>query len=308
MRTRERYLYSATKVDRIFVKMWLPEREPEIIVQIAHGMVEHIGRYDEFASFLCSQGIGVVGNDHLGHGKSAATAAQYGYFAKKNGAEAVLSDMYLVTRYIRRQYPKCRLFLFGHSMGSFFARLYMTKYGKKLDGVILSGTGHIPFAVAAAGRLTAGAIAVAKGGFYRSELLHMLSTGGYGKYFADEECKSWLTRDPELAARYDADPLCRFRFTASAYCDFFRVLMELAARRQFKQIQKKLPVFMISGDDDPVGDFGKGVRRVYRTFAHIGMKRVQMKLYPKARHELLNEINREEVYEDVLAWIYEQLE
>lgn len=307
MRIREKYLYSATKVDRIYVKMWLPDREPEIIVQIAHGMVEHIGRYEEFARFLCSQGIGVVGNDHLGHGKSAATAAQYGYFAKNKGAEAVLADMYLVTRYVKRQYPKCRLFLFGHSMGSFFARKYMIGYDKKLDGVILSGTGHIPFAVAAAGRLTAGAMVIARGGFYRSELLHMLSTGSYGKYFEDEECKSWLTRDQELAAKYDADPLCRFRFTASAYGDFFRVLMELAAQKQFKKIRRNLPILIISGDDDPVGDFGKGVKAVYRTFIRMGMRKIQMKLYPKARHELLNETNREEVYQDVLEWIFEQL-
>jgi len=307
MRIRERYLYSTTKVDRIYVKMWLPDREPEIIVQIAHGMVEHIGRYEEFARFLCSQGIGVVGNDHLGHGKSVETAAQYGYFAKKNGAEAVLSDLYLVTRYIKSQYPKCRLFLFGHSMGSFFARKYMTRYDRKLDGVILSGTGHIPFGVAAAGKMMAGIMIIARGGFYRSKLLHMLSTGGYGTYFADEECKSWLTRDQQLAAKYDADPLCRFRFTASAYYDFFGVLMDLAAEKQFKKIRRKLPILMISGEDDPVGSFGKGVKTVYRTFGRIGMKNVQMKLYAKARHELLNETNREDVYQDVFAWICEQL-
>ncbi len=307
MRIRERYLYSATKVDRIFVKMWFPDREPEIIVQIAHGMVEHIERYEDFARFLCSQGIGVVGNDHLGHGKSVSTPAQYGYFAKGKGIDALVADMYHVTRYIRHQYPNCRLFLLGHSMGSFLTKKYMTLYSKKIDGVILSGTGSQPYALVSAGKLLAGAILVARGEFYRSKLLLALTTGGYGKYFEDEECKSWLSKDPEVEKRYMSDPRCHFWFTASAYYDFFGLLKELAAQKHFKNIRKNLPVFMFSGEDDPVGDFGKGVRMTYRTFAHIGMKHVQMKLYPKGRHEMLNETNKEEVYQDVLAWILEQM-
>ncbi len=307
MRTREKYLYSTTKTDRIFVKMWLPDEEPEIIVQLAHGMVEHIERYDDFARFLCSQGIGVVGNDHLGHGKSVSSSSQYGYFAKKNGAEAVLSDMYLVTRYIKHQYPKCRLFLFGHSMGSFFARKYITRYDKHLDGVILSGTGHQPFLLVAAGRLLAGAIMVARGQFYRSKLLLSLTTGDYKKYFEEDECKSWLSRDPEVEACYMADPKCHFWFTASAYYDFFGLLMELSAKKGFHRINRRLPIFLFSGMEDPVGDFGDGVKKVYRTFCRMGMKKVWLKLYPKGRHEMLNEINKQEVYQDILTWILEQL-
>ena len=181
MRTRELYLTSSTKVDRIHVSVWLPDQEPDVVVQLVHGMVEHIGRYDAFARFLCSQGIGVIGHDHLGHGKTVAGSSQYGYFAKHHGQKAVLGDMRIVNRYIRKLYPDCRLFLFGHSMGSLFCRRYMTLYGKRLAGVILSGTGHFGRILTGAGKFAAGFIAVTKGDFYRSSLLHRLSTGDYGR-------------------------------------------------------------------------------------------------------------------------------
>lgn len=304
MRTRERYLTSATKVDRIYVKLWLPDREPEAIVQIAHGMIEHIGRYEEFAAFLCSHGIAVAGNDHLGHGRSASGSSSYGYFAKRNGKEAVLSDMRLVTRFLAKQYPKCRIFLLGHSMGSFFSRRYITRYDRPLSGLILSGTGYYSIPEAAAGKFLASVLSVARGEFYRSRLLHKLTVGGFSRYFADSECKSWVTGDAELAKRYDEDPLCSFQFTVSAYWDLFGLLLELAEKKGFKRIPKNLPILLVSGEDDPVGNFGKGVKRVYRDFVRSGVKDVQLTLYPGDRHEVLNETNRAQVYEDILNWIW----
>lgn len=298
---------SSTKVDRIYVSVWLPDQEPEVIVQIAHGMVEHIGRYEDFARFLCANGIGVVGHDHLGHGKTASASSQYGYFAKRNGQNAVLADMHLVTRYIKRQYPRCRLFLLGHSMGSFFSRRYLTRYGSGLAGAVLTGTGYYSGITALAGKLMAGAIAVSRGGFYRSRLLNRMTIGGYNRYFEDDECKSWLTRDQEQADRYEADPMCSFIFTASAYYQFFSLLLELAKKKDFKHIPKTLPVLLLSGENDPVGNFGKGVRKVYLEFGRLGLKDVRMKLYPKARHEVLNETNRSEVYQDILSWIEEHV-
>lgn len=306
MRTREKYLISSTKVDRLYVKMWLPDREPDVIVQIAHGMIEHIGRYEELAEFLCAHGIGVVGNDHLGHGKTAAGSSQYGYFAGKNGKEAVLADMHLVTRYIKRQYPKCRLFLLGHSMGSFFSRKYITRYDRRLSGVILTGTGYYPVWEAAAGKLLAGILMIARGEFYRSSLLYELTIGGFARCFSKCECKSWVTSDQEQADKYEKDPLCSFRFTASAYYDLFSLLLELSVKKGFGHIRKDLPVLMLSGDKDPVGGFGKGVRRVHRDFLRLGLKDVQLKLYSNDRHEVLNEVNRAEVYQDILEWICEK--
>lgn len=303
MQKKETYLVSSTRVDRLHVAVWMPDEEPELIVQIAHGMIEHIGRYEDFARFLCSNGIGVVGHDHLGHGKTVSGSAQYGYFARRRGQDAVLADMHLVTRYILRQYPKCRLFLLGHSMGSFFSRRYLTCYGDRLSGAILMGTGHYTLAEAEAGKLLSGALMVARGGFYRSRLLEKLTIGGYSKYFASEACKSWLTRDAEQAARYEADPFCSFTFTASAYYQLFSLLADLAKHKDFAKIPKRLPIVLLSGENDPVGKFGKGVKQVYRDLKKQGIRDVRMKLYPQARHELLNETNRKEVYADILGWI-----
>ncbi len=303
MRTGERSLVSSTRMDQLYVKIWLPDQDPEIIVQISHGMMEFVDRYADFAAFLCQNGIGVIGNDHLGHGKTAAGPAQYGYFAARDGDRALVEDLHIVTKYIHKHYPGARVVLLGHSMGSFLARVYMTEYSRDIAGVILSGTGHYTPAVAGTGEFLAQAIRVFRGNFYRSPLLHRMVLGNFRKVYRDDPCPSWQTKDREIQEEYDHNPACQFMFTASAYVDFFKILKRLAGKKNFDRIRKDLPVLIASGSEDPVGNYGKAVLQTADELKAAGLRDVAAKIYPGDRHEILNELDRRSVYRDFLDWI-----
>lgn len=303
MRIRERYLTSATKLDQIYTVLWLPDRDPEMILQICHGMIEHIGRYEEFAQFLCDNGIAVLGHDQLGHGKSVSGSSQLGFFAARRGDRALIEDLSRVAAYAQKEYPEAGLFLLGHSMGSFIARAAVREKPHLWKGLILSGTGYFGRPTASAGLLIASLLRNLRGDFYRSSFLHHMVIGKLSEPFEKAEVKSWLTRDSQKAAEHDADPMCGFLFTAAAYTDFFRLMKRISGKKACGGIPAGYPILLISGANDPVGAFGKGPARVCRNYRAGGVRRVKLKLYEGCRHELLNEINRTEIYRDLLRWL-----
>ena len=297
------YLPSSDGKSRIHGVQWVPSGAVKAVILISHGMIEHIGRYDDFAKTMNEAGIAVIGHDHLGHGLTAIPGT-LGQFAKENGAFYVLSDMEIVTAYAGRQYPGVRRILLGHSMGSFFGRRFITIHGDMVDGVIFTGTGsQSSVLLKLAGYLVRKSVA-RNGREYCDEKLHRLVLGSYNKHFEKGKTEhQWLSRDEASNRGYEADPYCQFLFSNGAYADFFQVMQEVQEEKDFDRIPKDLPVLFLSGAKDPVGENGKGVRRACDSLRRHGLTDVSMKLYPEARHELFHELNRDEVCRDVEAWV-----
>ena len=285
----------------LHVRAWTPDA-PRAAIQIAHGMAEHGGRYEDFAMAMAREGIAVYAPDHAGHGKSAAPDA-YGYFYAKHGWRRAVDDLHAVRASIEERHPGVPLILLGHSMGSLMARSYITRYGEGLRGVILSGTGG-PNPLLPVGKLLA-AIEMRRLPAHKPSLLiDKLVFGAYSKPFAPARTPfDWLSRDPAQVDAYIADPGCGFPFTAAGYRDVFMGLGEIQAKSWAPSVPAGLPVLIISGERDPVGAMGKGVRWVEKALRDAGVREVECVLYPGARHELLNETNRAEVYADVAAWV-----
>ena len=278
--------------------------KPRAVVQLVHGMVEHIHRYEATAERLSKAGFAVVGHTHLGHGALAETK---GYFAPKDGWDALLEDTHSLRVLTQREYPGLPYFLLGHSMGSCVVRTYCLKHEKGLAGVILSGTGHFDKPIVAAGKLIADiqcAVGMEK---KPSELLKKISFGGYLKGIEDVQTgNEWISRDREAVARYSADPLCGFTFTAGAYRDMFTGLSRLYPEK-LGAMYKDIPVYLFAGDKDPVGAQGAGVAKVADEIRKAGVTDVEVKLYPGGRHEMFNELNREEAWDDLIQWIDSKL-
>lgn len=300
---QETYITSSDKKDRLHVCSWMPAQETDLIVQITHGMAEHIGRYSEFAEYLNQHGIGVIGHDTLGHGKSVENSSQLGFFSTQDGDRWLVQDIYRVNCLIRKKYPGCRIVLLGHSMGSFVARSFLTMHSEKVEGAILLGTGNQSRMLLFAGALLNQVIRIARGNFYRSELMNYLMLDSNNRYFADDPCKSWLSCSEEEVLAYQTDALCGFRFTACGYRDFFRILKRLSVGKGTKRIGKRLPILLASGEDDPIGNFGKGVRAVYDGYQAAGIRDVSLHIYPGMRHELLHEREKERIFQEIYEWL-----
>ncbi len=305
----EFFIPSADGKRKVHGFWWIPEGKVRAVVQLVHGMVEHIGRYDAFARYLNQQGFAVIGHDHLGHGESVLGPEDYGFFSEKMGKVALLKDMYHVTRMAKGRYPTLPVFVLGHSMGSFFLRRYLTIYGDKIDGAIIMGTGWEPLGAVRFGRILAKVLMVVRGGHFRSQLVNGLALGSYvGKFGGKRRPGSWLSRNEENVRAYREDAHCQFRFTVSAYHDFFSVLEDLAKKKNFDRIPRNLPVLLVSGMDDALGGFTKKVLRVYNEFVELGMEDVDVRFYKDDRHEILNELDRDAVYEDIRDWLERHLE
>ena len=277
-------------------------QSPKAVVQISHGMCEYIGRYTDFAAFLVQHGYAVCGNDHLGHGETGELAGEYGFFAEKDGRTFVLRDLKTMNGLARRRWPGVPVILLGHSMGSFFARQFAVTYPDALDALILSGTSG-PNPAAGAGIAVARLLVRVQGAHSRSALLKKLAFGTYlNRIKAPRTPHDWITRDEAIVDAYAADPRCTYTFTNSAMLDLMTTLQAVSSQNWADRMPRTLPVYLVSGEEDPVGDYGKGVRTVYEMLKRAGLERLEMKLYPGARHEMLNETNRAEVYEDLLAW------
>jgi alpha-beta hydrolase superfamily lysophospholipase len=291
-------------VTEIHAIEWLPEREVVGVLQICHGMVEYIDRYDEFARYMTNRGFYVTGHDHLGHGQSIQSEEDHGYFQEQNGNRYVIGDIHMLRRKTEKRYPDVPYYMLGHSMGSFLLRQYLTRYGEGLTGAVIMGTGYQPAPVLWLGQTLCKIIAKKKGWRYRSEFVNNLSFGAYNKRFEPgETSKEWITSDKEKLDQYVKDPLCSFMFTIGGYYQMFEGMKVLTRRADTERIPKNLPLLLVSGADDPVGDFGKGVRKVYAGYQKIGIRDVSMKLYQGDRHEILNETDRAKVYEDIYRWI-----
>lgn len=309
VRKEEFYYNSQDKLTKIHAVRWLPEGEPRAVLQIIHGMVEYVNRYDGFAGYMAEQGFVVVGNDHLGHGMSVNSDEDLGYFAEKHGNQIVLKDIHRLKKLTQVKFPHLPYFILGHSMGSFLLRQYLLRYGDSLSGAVIMGTGNQPKIVLRAGRILCRLIAKFKGWRYRSPLVDSMAFGSYNKKFRDEGYEvSWLTKDTEVVEAYLADKWCTFKFTLNAYYNMMTGMYELLKEDNLQRMPKNLPLFLVSGRDDPVGNFGRAVDALYEQYIALGMTNVRRKLYDSDRHEILNEKDRETVFADLGQWFNQQLE
>lgn len=292
----------------IRVRKCEPEAAPRGIVQIAHGVAEHCERYDDFMRFLASNGFIAAANDHLGHGKSITDESELGFFAEKDGWDLVVGDMHKLHDLLLKEHPGLPFFLFGHSMGSFLARTYIIKYPNELTGAVICGTGMQAPALVSAGKAMAKLICGVSGAKHKSGMLNNTAFGKYNDGFKPiRTACDWLSRDEKNVDKYVADPLCGFVPTAGLFRDMMGGIAFISDKANIALMRKELPVFFIAGDKDPVGENGEGVKRAYEAFKAAGMKDVSIKLYPDCRHELLNELNRDEVMNDILNWINSKL-
>lgn len=299
---------SSTGKNHIHARQCMPDGAPRAILQIAHGIAEHIDRYDDFAAFLAQNGILVVGNDHLGHGKSISAPEDLGFFADDKGWDYVVQDMDKLHDLMKADYPNLPYIFFGHSMGSFLTRTYIIKHPEKPDLVILSGTGHQSRALVYSGYAMAEAIVRAKGPRADGRFLNDLAFGAYNKKVPFPMTDfDWLSQDHEMVRKYINDPLCGFVAKASLYRDMMGGIKFVTDQKNIDAMNKDTPVYFMSGDKDPVGDYGKGVERAYKAFCKAGLRDVFMRQYPDGRHEMLNELNRQQVCQDVLDWINQRL-
>lgn len=285
------------------VVIWETEKEPVGVLQIVHGMAEYVDRYDDFAKFLTEHGFNVIGHDHLGHGYSVSDERDYGFFAKENGDKIIIEDMHSVTQYARDKWEEIPNFILGHSMGSFCLRQYLTKYSNDVFGAIIMGTGWIPSAAALLGKTIAANTCKSKGDHTVNPLLIKLTLDPYNKPFepARTNC-DWLSRDEKQVDLYVNDKLCGFDFTAGAYKDFFTMLEKIAKNRPLLGMRKSLPVLITSGSVDPVGG-KKACEKLNAQYKRCGINDVTLKLWDNDRHEILNELDKTDVYNYILAWL-----
>lgn len=299
---------SSDGIHNIYAYVYEPEmRNVCGVIQICHGMVDHIGRYLNLVEYFTERGYIVAGNDHLGHGGSVSSPEDFGHFSDKSGMELVIADLHLMTRRLKSTYKGLPVILLGHSMGSFIARLYAARYPHSIRGLIIHGTSG-PNPLVGFGKTLASINRAFYGAGHRSAFIKKLAFSGYNSKFPKEEGENaWLTRECALVADRKDDPRTNFTFTVSSYRELFRMLGESNSREWYKKFPKSLPTLIVSGVMDPVGAYGKGPVAVYKKLLISGASSVALKLYEGARHELFNETNREEIFSDISAWIAENV-
>lgn len=289
---------------------WTPaDREPIAVLQIAHGVAEHILRYDDFARYLNDRGILVAGHDHLGHGKSLPEGGTPVYFGDGSTWETVVDDIHLLHDRLREQYPDLPILLMGHSMGSFLSRSYLIRYPGTVDAAIIMGTGWQPKAVVAGGLAVARSTAAVVGESGTSDLVTQLAFGAYNKQFAPNRTScDWLSADTDNVDAYMADPLCGADATVGLFRQMLLGIRFNQRLSNLRRMDAQTPVLFIAGDKDPVGANGAGVRRTYQEFLRAGMQDCTLKLYPGLRHEILNEKGwQREIFRDIGLWLTAKL-
>ena len=299
---------STDSKNNLNVIIWETEKEPIGVLQIVHGMAEYIDRYDNFAKYMTEHGFNVIGHDHLGHGHSVSDEHDYGFFAEENGDKIIIEDMHSVTQYAREKWEELPNFILGHSMGSFCLRQYLTKYSNDVFGAIIMGTGWIPSAAALLGKTIATNTCKSKGSHTVNPLLIKLTLEPYNKPFepARTNC-DWLSRDEKQVDLYVNDKLCGFDFTAGAYKDFFTVLEKIAKNRQLIGMRKSLPILITSGSVDPVGG-KKACEKLNAQYKRCGIDDVTLKLWENDRHEILNELDKSDVYDYICTWLKSKIQ
>ncbi len=298
---KEAYFTSSTAVNKIRCCIWQDDSvEPKGVFQIAHGVSEHIGRYDHFARFLAKEGYIVCGNDHLGHGKSVSSTDELGFFAEENGDLRLIDDMHILHCIMKKRYPALPFYLLGHSMGSFCARVYATVYGHELSGLVICGTGELPAAMAALEEPVR--FLCKKMGVRAVAPAALLDRASCIAIKDAETSKDWLSRNKENVQHYIDDPLCGNNLTLGAVRDILSLANSCCTSQWAYLVPLGLPILIISGAKDPIGLNGKGVIAVSDNLESAGHQPTTI-LYPGDRHEILNEDDKEKVYADILDWL-----
>lgn len=287
--------------------IYTPKKPVRFVLQITHGMCEYIERYEGFIKYLSREGVLVAGHDHAGHGRSIRTLEDLGYFSEDATDLTLVKDLKTMTDLLSERYPDLPHFILGHSMGSFVLRKYLMRFGRSLSGILISGTGGTNPGVTP-GITLAKSISAVRGEKHRSTMFNSIFFNGFNKNFQDEKNKfSWLTKDEKIVAAYHKDPKCNFVFTLNGFKGFLEIMKEVTSDEWAMQMPKEVPVHLFSGKNDPVGSYGKGVTETFNQLIDAEVKTVTMKLYEDGRHEMLNELNRKEVYQDLLMKMEEML-
>lgn len=284
--------------------IWQCEGEPKAVLQIIHGMAEYASRYAPLAEFLTKHGITVCAEDHLGHGKSVVTENDLGYFAAKNGWQTVLADIRGLTEIVKPKYAGVPYFVMGHSMGSFFCRKYISLYGSELAGAVIMGTGFKGAGTTGGAKFITRLIALFKGWRHRSKFIDNTAFGAYNKKFEKRTRFDWLSANPDNVDAYIADPLCGIPFTCNAFYGLFSIISQACKTSTIKAVPDKLPLLVVAGADDPVGDYGKGVEKFTDKLLKYG-KNASMTLYRGCRHEIVNDICAPQLFDDLAEFIKE---
>lgn len=302
MQTKDFSFKSATGVCEIHGRQFLPQTQAKAAVAIHHGMAEHMERYTDFITYLTSNGVAVFMHDMANHGSSNQNRAELGFFGKKDGWLGLIKDYKTVFECMRKAYPAVKHIAFGHSMGSFIVRCFDARYPELSSASVYMGTGGTNDA-AGIGIKVADLIAHIKGAHHRSEFMDKLAFGKYNVKFEKRTSYDWLTRDQAIVDQYIADPLCGYLFTIKGMADLLHLNTAANSDEWYEKVRKDLPILLISGAEDPVGEYAKGIDEVYNKLLQSGHTAVEEKLYPECRHEVLNELNKEEVYEDIYSFI-----
>lgn len=289
----------------IYVEKWFePGKEPQAIVQIAHGMVEHFQRYHGFAQYLLKHDIFVYGNDHRGHGKTGQKQGLMGYLSDQDGFDKTTNDLVTITKKIQEEYPGTPIFLLGHSMGSFLARNYIQLHSNNIQGVILSGTGYYPKATSSLGKWIAAKLNPTE----KSPFMNKLAFGTFNRKVKDPKTPfDWISRDDQIVKAYMQDRYAGYIPTARFFYDLMTGINYIHSPKRNDKIRKDLPILFISGEDDPVGNYGKGIWKTASMYERLGIENITTVLFDGARHEVLNEINKQEVYDRILPWLLHNL-
>lgn len=297
------HFLSADGVHQCYAKFWYPDKSPKAVVQIVHGVADYIERYSGFARYLNQHGYLVVGEDHLGHGKSVQKG-KLGYFGPKDGWFIASANVRRLRVLVGKENPDLPYFLMGHSMGSFLARTYLIDWPGTLSGAILSGTGQEPASTVAAARAACEIYCALNGADSHSEKIYDLALGAYNKQFSPSRTSvDWISRDSAAVDAYAADPLCTFQPTVGLFRDLMTGLQYIVKPSNLRKMDPATPIYFFSGDQDPVGQNGTGVKWVCDRFKKAGCRDLTLRLYPGGRHEMLNESNKDEVWADTLAWL-----
>ena len=291
---------------KIHVYEWLPDGVDNIkgLVQIAHGMAEHSGRYEDFARFLTLNDFVVYAIDLRGHRKTAGTLNNIGFLAPKNGWDKLVTDFRQLSLYIKEKNKEKPLYIFGHSGGSFVIRKFILEPGTKLQGAIISGTGGNPGILGHFGIFITWTLKLFNPAKSPSPFMNNMTFGAFNKPFRPNRTKfDWLSRDDEQVDKYVADPFCGGVFSIGFFNDMLKGVLFVSKQKNINKTPKDLPVLIFSGDKDPVGNNGKGVTEVYNKFKKAGVKNLSLKLFTDGRHEMLNETNKNEVYQFILNWL-----
>lgn len=294
---------SSDGLTRIHAITWKPQGKVSAVVQISHGMCEFIDRYDEFANFLCDKGILVTGNDHLGHGQSVINKDRYGYFAKKDPNGCVIADIHRLRQKTQSDYPDVPYFMVGHSMGSYLLRQYIGMHGEGLAGAVIVGTGTEPAARMYLLRTLLRIIAPFNSWEKTNAFINKLGFGDNNARIDNPRTGAdWLTKDEKIVDAYCANPLCNFSFTLNGYEGLGKTVIMCQKPSLVNKIPKDLPLLIISGDQDPVGAYGEGVKKAFELYQKAEIKDLKMTLYPGDRHEILNETDRDQIYKELFIW------